>query len=222
MSAFRAALGALSVAFSLCSCAPDANSPLPQSKRVALNAGEEYQKVDIALETGRGHTYNEEFEFPFVGGAAVEILECDLPGLEQADRVELASVGMVGSLFTPTLTLSYSDIALKAPTKQAAWAAGIMAARDLKCAEPDASRLAQNILRVDRSNRGDGDGGESIFIKTCAPKLGRDKCFCAGLVGRTALPNIFQTPYSRDVIGRVSTSMSMGGMGLLACGIVNY
>lgn len=101
--------------------------------------------------------------------------------------------------------------------------AGIAIGRAFSCSKPAVDGLIQLIVDAVQSNTHSADGGEPLFIRTCAQHLSGSQCQCLVKVGSSVIPNIHQERYSRGLVGQIIRGNVFAGMQLIGlCGISRY
>lgn len=82
--------------------------------------------------------------------------------------------------------------------------------------------MADGLVRASRSAKTGRDGGDPVFIRTCAPVFDKSRCRCLAQIGRSAIPAIHQRRYSRELVHDIIKRNPMLGFAIGGvCRIVN-
>ena len=195
---------------------PAIDSDLPPDVRQSvqkLAAGEPFELNSVNL--------------PFMGGIAQYLTEtCGLPA-NMSDRMELAGLALNGASFAlggndysnPDLGAAMGNLV----GQSALFSAGTLFARQVECKSGLAKSMADGLVEASRSNKSDGDGGPSTFVKTCTPVYSETRCNCLAQLARGAIPDIHQRHYHRDIIAELIQRNPILALTMsLSCGIVEY
>jgi hypothetical protein len=162
-----------------------------------------------------------------LGGIATELhAQCNLE-LSVAERAELllfmkstAERVVGGSNFG---SLKFGEGWRDMANGQVIFDAGVAVGKAFNCAKPAVDGLIRLAMDAVQSNTRDADGGDPIFIRTCAQHLSDAQCRCLVKVGSSAIPNLHQQRYSRGLVHRIATGNLFAGMQLIAaCQIARY
>ncbi|MCB1512445.1 MAG: hypothetical protein KDJ36_16215, partial [Hyphomicrobiaceae bacterium] len=162
-----------------------------------------------------------------LGGIATELhaqCKADLPPQERVElMLFLKSTGervVGGSNFG---SLKFGEGWRDMADGQMIFNAGVAVAKAFNCARPAVDGLIRLVIDAVQSNTRDAQGGDPIFIRTCAQHLSDTQCRCLVKVGSSAIPNLHQQRYSRSLVRRIATGNLFAGMQLLAaCRIARY
>jgi len=195
---------------------------LAQAETLSPEQERTYQR----LVNGQPFTFDDD-SYMFTAGAALELLDgCSLPK-EMSDRVELAEF-VQGAALRAGIGPNYSadnigDNMGAAMRGQAMMVAGALAVRSLGCVEPDASRLADGVVAVVRSNQASEEDGGATFTRGCQRQFSASQCECLASIGRGVFPNIYQMEYDRMIIAEIIQRNPLLGLTVaFQCGISNY
>lgn len=180
--------------------------------------------------TARSIEAGDPFEFDdasllFTGGVAAALTNCPNQ-LGTAQALELGSFVLSATMQAgggnQYSAPDISDMVTDAVGAQATFATGAYAAKALGCSEPATTELLANILDVVRSNKRGANGRQATFIATCTPVHGEASCTCVAEAGRASYPNLYQLPYSRELLYDIMQRNPMAALLMLGCGIQRY
>gem|GEM_PF-5440167 len=162
-----------------------------------------------------------------LGGIATELhAKCSL-NLSSSERVELLAFikstaeRVVGGSNLGSLKFgeAWRDMA----NGQALFNAGVAIGKAFRCSKPTVDGLARLVIDAVQSNTTGPNGGDPIFIRTCAQHLSGTQCRCLAKVGSSVIPNIHQERYSRYLVSRITKGNLFSGMQVFAvCKIARY
>ena len=161
------------------------------------------------------------------GGIATELhAKCKL-GLSVGERIQLgafikstAERAIGGSNFG---SLKFGEAWRDLREGRVIFNAGVAIGKAFNCSKPAVDGLARLILDAIQSNTAGADGGDPIFVKTCAQHLNDFQCRCLVKVGSSVIPNLHQQRYSRGLVSRIAKGNLFSGMqAFVACGISRY
>jgi len=189
----------------------------------SVSVPREYQKTFDRIHRREAFRFDNN-SFMFTAGIAIELMKkCNVPS-GTSDRLELAEF-VQGALLRAGVGPNYSNPDPGATTgEQSALLAGVLTARSLGCREPAASKLADGVVAVVKSNKaGSGDGKQPVFVRTCQRQFSRDQCECLASLGRGVRPNIYQMEYHRDIIVQIISRNPLLGLQIgVRCRIYKY
>jgi hypothetical protein len=100
---------------------------------------------------------------------------------------------------------------------------GVEAGRTVGCSSALTTQLSNAVVKAVKSNSSGSGGGPSIFVRTCSNQFDETRCNCLANLGRAVISDIYQQPYSRNVIVRIVNGNPFLALQVgLICNIVNY
>lgn len=198
--------------------------------QVRLKTTTEHQAAADALSRGEFREVSDEV-FLFSMGAAEDVMDKCNPQVDDQIRIDLAPFvtaalwqGATGNKYRFGDDLSDLSDAMRDQAKsQGAFFAGVVAARNLKCVEPAATRIVENAHKLSVEMKGGPDGMRSEFIRSCAPRHGAGTCSCVALAGLAADTNVFQKTYSQELVYELMQRSPMNAMQIvMGCGLTEY
>ncbi|OEO31663.1 hypothetical protein VW23_015120 [Devosia insulae DS-56] len=199
-----------------------------QAARAGLLAGllgsSEYEGTARAIEAGDPFEFDD-VSLLFTGGVAAALTNCP-NRLDAGQALELGSFVLSATMQAgggnQYNAPDISDMMTDAAGAQAIFAAGAYSAKAMGCSEPATTELLANILEVVRSNKRGANGTQATFIATCTPVHGEASCMCVAEAGRASYPNLYQLPYSRELLYDIMQRNPMAALVMLGCGIQRY
>lgn len=191
--------------------AESTRSGLRQHPWIALTKGEDVEMTTAVIQE-------------FAGFASHHAETCGLPQ-RLADRIEVA-------IFVSSVRdkVAWSKIGLAEGIaglagkfgELGAFQAGADVSKKVGCSELSLALLG-SIIDVLRFSRSDVQGGDPIFVRSCAVDYDLDRCRCLARVGEGVVSNINGRQFDRSIIASIITSNPFLGVKIgYECRIINY
>lgn len=198
--------------------------------KVRLKTTPQHQAAADALGSGKFSKVDDE-TFLFAMGAAQDIVDKCKPKVEQQTLADLAPFfeaalwqGAQGNKYRFGDDLSdLSEAMADQASSQAAFFGGIVAARQLECAEPAGTQIVQHAHDLSIQMKGGADGMKSNFVSSCARFHGAETCSCVALAGLASDTNVFEKTYSKELVYEMMQRSQLNAMKIvLGCQLTRY